>query len=61
MRKLMPFTELMKEVYFIFDIYIPKPKVFCKVFKDNQRCIAATEFNKFSPRTKYIAISYHNF
>ena len=41
--------------------HLPKPEVFCKVFKDNKRFIAVAESNKFSPRTKNIAIKYHHF
>ena len=52
---------LMKEVYFILDIHIPKPEVFCKVSEYNQSCISVAESNKFSPRTKHIAVKYHNF
>ena len=47
---------LMREVYFIFDIHLPNPEVFCKVFEDNQSYIAVAESNIFSPITKYIAI-----
>ena len=61
MRKVIHFMALMKEVYFIFDIKIPKPKVFWKVSKDNKNCISVAESNKSSPITKYIAINYHHF
>ena len=61
MREVIPFMSLMKEVYFIFDIRLPKPEVFCKVFKDIQSCIAVADSNKLSPRTKHIAIKYHHF
>ena len=30
----------MKEVSFIFDIHIQNPEVLCKLFKNNQVCIA---------------------
>ena len=50
----------MNEVYFIIFIHLPKPEVFCKVFKDNQGFIAVAESNKLSPR-KHIAIKYHTF
>ena len=56
MRKVIPFMELMKEVSFYFDIHITNPEAYCKVFEDNQSCIAVKDSNKFSPRTKYIAI-----
>ena len=57
-RKVISFMVLMKGVSFIFDIHLPKPKVFCKVSKENKSCIAVAESNKFSPRTKNIAIKY---
>ena len=55
------FMGLIKEVYFIFDIQIPNPEAFCKVFEDNGICISIAESNKFSPGTKYIAIKSHHF
>ena len=51
----------MKEVSFIFNIHIPKPEVFCKVFEENRNFFTAAESNKFSPRTEHIAIKYHHF
>ena len=51
----------MKEVSFIFDIHIPKPEVFCKVYKDKQSYIAVAESNKFSTGAKHISIKYHHF
>ena len=51
----------MKEIYFIFDVHLPKPEVFCKVFEDNKICIAVTESNKLSPRKNHISINYHHF
>ena len=53
--------ELMKEVSFIFDIHIPKTEVFCEVFEENLNCIAIAQSNKFSTRTKQIAINYYRF
>ena len=61
MRNVIIFIALMKEVSFIFDIHLPKPEVFCKVFKDNRSCIDGAESNKFSLRTKHITIKYHHF
>ena len=52
---------LMKAVSFIFNIHIPKTEVFCIVFEENLNCISVAESNKFSPRTKHIAIKYHHF
>ena len=42
MRKVRPFMALTKEEYIYFDLHIPKPEIFCKVFEDNQSCIAVT-------------------
>ena len=43
MYKVLPYMALMTEVYFIFNMHLPKPELFLKVFKDNQSCIAVTE------------------
>ena len=43
MSEVITFLALMKEVYFIFDIHLPKPEVFCKLFKDNQSYISIGE------------------
>ena len=42
MREVRLFMALTKELYLIFDINIPKPEVFYKVFEDNKSCIAVT-------------------
>ena len=60
MRKLIPFMELMKGVSFIFGIHIPKPEVFCKLFKDNQILLLSWSL-KNSHQEKHISIKYHNF
>ena len=39
-REVIHFMALLKEVYFILDIHIPKPEVFCKVFEYNNISIA---------------------
>ena len=33
------FIALMKKLYIFFDIHLPKPELFCKLFKYNQSCI----------------------
>ena len=60
MHNIIPSMALIKEVSFIFDVHIPKPEVFCKFFEDHQICISMAESNKLSPKTKHIAIKYHN-
>ena len=61
MHEVINFMALMKKIYFIFDIHLPKPEFFCKVFKDNKICIYVAESNRLSPITKNIAIKYLNF
>ena len=61
MRDVIPFMYLLKEISCIFDIHLPKPEVYCRVFEDNQSCIAVEESPKFTPRTKHIAIKFHHF
>ena len=57
MRKLIPFMALMKEVYFILDIHLPKSEVFFKLSEDNKHCIYVAESNKLSPRRKILLSS----
>ena len=54
-------SNLMREMYVIFPLYLPKPKFVLKVREDNKSCIAMTKSLKFTPRTKHIAIKYHHF
>ena len=60
MCKVIPFMELVNGEYFIFDVNLPKPKVFCKVFGDNQIFISVSESSRLSPIEKHIAIKYHH-
>ena len=61
MRKAIPSMGLMRKVSFISDINLTNPEVFCKVFEDNQSCIAIADCNKFPPRKKHIHIKYHHY
>ena len=61
MREVLPLMEFLRESDQVFDLHLPKPKIHCKVFEDNNSCIAMTEVVKFSPRTKHIALKYHHF
>ena len=51
----------MKEIAFQVDIHIPKQEFFCKFFEDKHSFIDVPESNKYSLRTKHIAINYHHF
>ena len=53
MRKAICFLELTKEVTFIFDINLPNPEVFCKLFKENQICIAVAKSKNITKNKTY--------
>ena len=61
MRDVIPLMQLLTEISVILPIYNPDPKVKCKVFEDNESCIAMAKAQKFTPRTKHISIKYHHF
>lgn len=61
LREVIPLMTLMEEINDVFPLYIDKPNFFCKVWEDNQSCIAMATTQKFSPRTKHIALKYHHF
>ena len=52
---------LMLEINKVFPLHIDLPNFYCRVWEDNQSCIAMTQKQKFSPRTKHIALKYHHF
>ena len=43
MHNIINFMVLMKDILFLFNIYIINPEVFCKVFEDNKSSIAVSE------------------
>ena len=72
MRDVISIMQLMDEINKIFPLNEAKPKIHCKldkeepktqckVYEDNESCIAMAKNRQFSPRTKHIAIKYHHF
>ena len=61
MRDTISLMQLIKEIGRIFLLHMPKPRVYCDVYKDNQSCIAMEKRKKFSTRTKHVAVKYHHF
>ena len=61
MREVIPFMHLLQEINKVFSINTSKAKFHCKVFEDNNSCISLATSEKFSPRTKHIALKYHHF
>ena len=61
MREVIPFMTLLQEIDNIFSTNTNKARFHCKVFEDNNSCISLATSEKFSPRTKHIALKYHHF
>ena len=61
LREVIPLMQLLTEVNKVFSLNLPTPEVHCKVWEDNNGCITLAQSQKFSPRTKHIAIKYHHF
>ena len=61
MRDVIPLIDLLEEIDEIIPVYKPKPRVHCKVWEDNEGCVSLATQQKFSPRTKHIAVKYHHF
>ena len=60
-REVIPFMRLILEINVVFEINTDKPKMYCKIFEDNEACISMATSSKFTPRTKHIALKYHHF
>ena len=60
LREVIPMMEMMKELHRTFPLEITIPNFNCTVHEDNQSCISMANRQKFSPRTKHIALKYHH-
>eukprot|EP00957_Ditylum_brightwellii_P197820 15069935-Ditylum_brightwellii.AAC.1 len=61
MQEVIIFMNLLDEFSTVFDLHMPKPEIYWKVFEDNKYCIAIAKVSNFSPRTKDIALNCHHF
>ncbi len=61
LREVIPLMTVMDELNKVFPLLMKMPKFYCKVWEDNQSCIAMATSQKFTPRTKHIALKYHHF
>jgi len=52
---------VMDELNEVFPLLMEVPQFSCKVWEDNQSCIAMATSQNFTPRTKHIALKYHHF
>ena len=61
MRDAIPLTQLLKDLKVACDVINTPTIVACKVFEDNQSCIAVAESKKPTARVNHIAIKCHHF
>ena len=61
LREVIPLMAVMDELNKVFPLLMETPKFYCKVWEDNQSCIVMATSQKFTPRTKHIALKYHHF
>ena len=61
LREVIPLMTLLKEIYKVFPLHIETPNFVCNVHEDNQSAIVMATTQKFTPRTKHIALKFHHF
>ena len=61
LREVIPLMTMFEEINKTFPLMIDAPNFICKIHEDNQSCIRMAMSEKFTPRTKHIALKYHHF
>ncbi len=61
LREVIHLLAVMEEINELFPLMMNPPNFYCKVWEDNQSCITMVTSQKFTPRTKHIALKYHHF
>ena len=62
LRQALSLIHLLKEFNFVFlEVECSPPHFESKVYEDNTASISIAESEKFTPRTKHIALKYHWF
>ena len=61
LREVIPLMTLLKEINKTFSVTPGASDFVCTVHKDNQSCIKMAQSHRFTPRTKHIALKYHQF
>ncbi len=61
LREVILLMTVMDELNEVFPLLMETPQFYCKVWEDNQSCIAMATSQKFKPRTKRITPKYHHF
>jgi hypothetical protein len=61
LREVIPLLTVMEEINQVFPLMMNPSNFHCKVWEDNQSCIAMATSQKFMPQTKHIPLKYHHF
>ena len=61
LRDVIPLMTLLREINTVFPVHVSTPQFVCKVHEDNQTCITMATSQRFTSRTKHIALKYHHF
>ena len=61
LREVIPLMTLLEEIHKVFPLHIETPNFVCNVHEDNQSAIVMATTQKFTPRTKHIALKFHHF
>ncbi len=61
LRDVIQLITLLKKINKVFPVHVKTLMFVCKVHEDNQSCITMATLQKFTPRTKHIALKYHHF
>ena len=59
--EVIPWMIIVEKIHEHFPIVDTPPSLACRVYEDNQSCIKMPQSNKFTPRTKHIALKYQYF
>jgi hypothetical protein len=61
LREVVPPLTVMEEINEAFPLMMNPPNFYCKVWENNQSCIAMASSQKFTPWMKHIALKYQPF
>ena len=61
LHEVIPLMTVMDELNEVYPLLMETPQFYCKVWEDNQSCIAMATSQKFTLRMKHIALKYHHF
>jgi hypothetical protein len=59
--EVIPLLTVMEEINEVFPLMMNPLNFYCKVWEDNQSCIAMATSQKFLPQATHIMLKYHHF